>query len=66
MEGTFFFTHKGDKKFRISYNGKEIPHLWYDFVGDNGEWIVFGNDVMVWFGAMRDNQLYYVEAGIYE
>ncbi len=62
----FFFTHKGDKKFRISYDGKEIPRLWYDFVGDNGGWTVFGNDVMVWFGAMRDKQLYYVEAGIYE
>lgn len=62
----FFFTHKGDKKFRISYNGKEIPSLWYDFVGDNGRWAVFGNDVMVWFAAMRDNQLYYIEAGIYE
>jgi hypothetical protein len=62
----FFFTHKGDKRFRISYNGKEIPSLWYDFIGDNGAWTILGNDVMVWFGAMRDNQLYYVEAGIYE
>jgi hypothetical protein len=62
----FFFTHKGDKKFRISYDGKEIPGLWYDFIGDNGGWTVLGNDVMVWFSAMRGDQCYYVEAGIYE
>jgi hypothetical protein len=62
----FFFTHKGDKKIRLSYDGKEIPHLWYDFVGDNGGWTVSGNEVMVWFGAVREDQWYYVEAGIYE
>jgi hypothetical protein len=62
----FFFTHKGDEKIRLSYNGKELPHLWYDFVGDNGGWKVFGNEVMVWFGAVRGDQWYYVEAGMYE
>jgi hypothetical protein len=62
----FFFTHKGDQKVRLSYNGKELPHLWYDFVGDNGGWKVFGNEVMVWFGAVRGDQWYNVEAGMYE
>jgi len=27
---------------------------------------VFGNEVMMWFGAMRGNQWYYVEAGVYK
>jgi hypothetical protein len=62
----FFFTPKGDEKIRLSYNGKELPHLWYDFVGDNGGWKVFGNGVMVWFGAVRGDQWYYVEAGMYK
>jgi hypothetical protein len=62
----FFFTHKGDKRFRISYEGKEIPDLWYDFIGDNGGWTVSGNEVMVWFAAMRGAHCYYVEAGVYE
>ena len=62
----FFFTHQGDKRFRISYNEKEIPGLWYDYIGDNGGWTVSGNEVMVWFAAMRGDQWYYVEAGIYE
>jgi hypothetical protein len=62
----FFFKHKGNQKVRLSYNGKQLPHLWYDFVGDNGGWTVFGNEVMVWFGAVRGDQWYYVEAGMYE
>ena len=62
----FFFTHRGDKKFRISYKGKEIPDLWYDFIGDDGGWTVSGNEVMVWFAVMRGDQWYYVEAGIYK
>ena len=62
----FFFTHKGDRKVRLSYNGKELLNLCYDFVGDNGGWTVYGNEVMVWFGATRGDQWYYVEAGIYE
>jgi hypothetical protein len=62
----FFFSHQGEKKFRISYNGKELPDLWYDFIGDNGGWTVYGNEVMVWFAAMRGDQWYYVEAGTYE
>jgi hypothetical protein len=62
----FFFTQKGDGKIRLSYKGKELPHLWYNFVGDNGGWKVFGNEVMVWFGAVRGDQWYYVEAGMYE
>jgi hypothetical protein len=62
----YFFSHKGDQKIKISYDGKEIPNLWYNFVGDNGGWTAFGNEVMVWFGAVRGNQWYYVEAGVYE
>jgi hypothetical protein len=62
----FFFTQKGDKEIRLSYSGKEVPDLWYDFVGYDGEWGDAGNGVMVWFGAMRGDQWYYVEAGMYE
>lgn len=62
----FFFTHKGDQKVRLSYNGKELLNPCYDFVGDNGGWTVYGNEAMVWFGATRGDQWYYVEAGIYE
>jgi len=62
----FFFSNKRDQKIKLSYDGKEIPNLWYNFVGDNGGWTTFGNEVMVWFGAMRGNQWYYVEAGMYE
>jgi hypothetical protein len=62
----FFFTHKGDQNVRLSYNGKELLNLCYDFVGDNGGWTVYGNEVMVWFGATRGDHWYYVEAGIYE
>ena len=62
----FFFSHREDKKFRISYNGKEIPDLWYDLIGDNGGWTVSGNEVMVWFAATRGDQWYYVETGMYE
>jgi hypothetical protein len=62
----FFFRNEGEEKIKLSFNGKELPHLWYDFVGDNGGWKIFGNEVMVWFGAMRGDQWYYVEAGIYE
>ena len=62
----FFFSQKGDQKIKLAYNGKEIPNVWYDFIGDNGGWTVFGNEVMMWFGAMRGNQWYYVEAGVYK
>jgi hypothetical protein len=62
----FFFTQKGDRKFRLSFNGKELLNPCYDFVGDNGGWTAYGNEVMVWFGATRGDQWYYVEAGIYE
>jgi hypothetical protein len=62
----FFFTRKGDKKYRMSYNEKEVPGVWYDFVGYNGAWGVKGNDIMIWFFAEREGQWYYVEAGIYK
>jgi hypothetical protein len=62
----FFFRHKGDQKVRLSYNGKELLNPSYDYVGDNGGWTVYGNDVMVWFGATKGDQWYYVEAGTYE
>jgi hypothetical protein len=61
----FFFTNKEDNKYRMSYNGKEVPDVWYDFVGYNGAWGVMRNDTMIWFYAMRGEQFYYVEAGIY-
>ena len=62
----FFFTRKGEEKIRLSYDGNALPHLWYDVVGDNGGWTILGNEVMVWFGAIRGDQVYYVEAGAYD
>jgi hypothetical protein len=63
----FFFTKPGDKKIHMMYDGKEVPFVWYDYIGNNG--FLGGteaNDTMIWFFALRENQSFYVEAGIYE
>lgn len=62
----FIFSYHRDSKFRISYNGKEIPSLWYDYIGSNGTLDIQVYETMVDFDARRGKQRYYVEAGVYE
>jgi len=62
----FIFSYHRDAKFRISYNGREIPCLWYDYIGSNGTLDIQVYETMVVFDARRGKQRYYVEAGVYE
>ena len=62
----FIFTRHQDSKFRMSYNGKKIPLCWYDYIGSNGTMDIQVYDTMVCFDALRGNQRYYVEAGVFE
>ncbi len=65
----FFFFSEKSGGVKMNYAGKILP-MRYDSVlrnpccsdaAFNAEW----NDNMIWFYAMRDGALYYVEAGVY-
>lgn len=69
LNGQPFYFFKKDNRIGVSYAGKVLPYQYDDVIHyrccEPALFNVGGNEMMVWFHALRDGVWYYVEMGVY-
>lgn len=70
LKGQPFYFFRKNNRIGVSYAGQELPCQYDEVIHyrccEPAAFNVFGNEMMVWFHALRDGMWYYVEMGIYK